>query len=397
MAGKMMEGLEKARVTKQRYISHLHQLKLESAVMEALASKARGVAPLPLKERLSNPSTDAELERFRKQWEAQRDRLLELPDVLGKLEEDAKERARLLKAQAAQFQRVREKRLELAKLTSRQTRLRDSRSSLAERRVMMEEELADLPQRVSQRFMPARKKLLVEVFIPEEEKRNGQLRLAQGFINELLALSQERVKALYLDRSLFRRFYWRQFVRGWQIAMDPKHPGLLGLHNLPASIKVLVRTFRHNLLLNGTGDAIQPKLRGFPSWGLAEIASRLETLAQQGPGAEPDYLVLPPTLPLRDALALMNRKDVLFNGVPRMVLMYVAKFDGAQLKTDEALREIYFKAVRHNVVLNVDGHEVVDNPKSIADRLLEETLGCAIDIKRIEPLSEDEAKLESRS
>ncbi|HEX9841871.1 MAG TPA: hypothetical protein VGC20_03935, partial [bacterium] len=54
------------------------------------------------------------------------------------------------------------------------------------------------------------------------------------------------------------------------------------------------------------------------------------------------------------------------------------------LRRDAALRDSYFRALKHNVVLNIDGRVVVDNPRSIGMRLLHETLGCAIDVPEAE-------------
>ena len=74
----------------------------------------------------------------------------------------------------------------------------------------------------------------------------------------------------------------------------------------------------------------------------------------------------------------------LLNGVPRLPLIFISKFDATALKRNTALRDAYFKALKHNVVLNVDGRIVVDNPRAIGMRLLRETLGCAIDMPNVE-------------
>jgi len=105
------------------------------------------------------------------------------------------------------------------------------------------------------------------------------------------------------------------------------------------------------------------------------------------------YIVLPPTLSVGEALSIINQKDEIYGGVPQLVLIYISKFDGSLMRTDPHFRESYFKALKHNVVVNVDGHQVVDNPRSISARLLQETLGCAFDMKNLEALSDDESAI----
>ena len=110
----------------------------------------------------------------------------------------------------------------------------------------------------------------------------------------------------------------------------------------------------------------------------------VENMANSSSPHQFDYLVLPPTTPLMEGLNMMVRKDRWFHGVPQLVMVFITKFDGNLLRRDDSVRDAYFKALKHNVVINVDGHTVVDNPRSIAMRLLQESLGCCIDIPDIE-------------
>ena len=122
----------------------------------------------------------------------------------------------------------------------------------------------------------------------------------------------------------------------------------------------------------------------------------LNFLALQGKDPENlpyDYLVIPATLSLAEAIEIMNRKDLAFRGVPRLVLIYVSKFSNKAIQEDAALREGFFKAKKHNVILNIDGQDVVDNPHAIALRLLNETLGCTYDTDLVEEMPEDEEEV----
>ena len=103
-----------------------------------------------------------------------------------------------------------------------------------------------------------------------------------------------------------------------------------------------------------------------------------------------DYIVLPASLELAEAVEVMNYKDRLFRGVPRLVLVYVSKFTNSEILDNPVLREEFFKAQKHNVIVNIDGHVVVDNPLSICHRLLQDTLGSCFDTSMVEELPEDD-------
>ncbi|HUJ76409.1 MAG TPA: hypothetical protein VL359_16225, partial [bacterium] len=108
------------------------------------------------------------------------------------------------------------------------------------------------------------------------------------------------------------------------------------------------------------------------------------------------YVVLPSTYPLEAALRLIVQKDALFQGVPRVVLVYVSKFPPEALQQDAELRELYFRALRHNVVVNVDGRKVVDNPQAVGFKLLLETLGCTFDTPQVEEIPEEDEETSTR-
>jgi len=118
--------------------------------------------------------------------------------------------------------------------------------------------------------------------------------------------------------------------------------------------------------------------------GVPQILATIENLVRVVERGQFDFLVLPPTLDFGEGLRLILRKDALYEGVPRLVLIFVTKFPPQRLRQDAELRDLYFRAVKHNVVLNIDGHEVVDNPRSIGLRLLQETLGSAADLPDVE-------------
>ena len=93
---------------------------------------------------------------------------------------------------------------------------------------------------------------------------------------------------------------------------------------------------------------------------------------------------------LAEAVELMNYKDRIFRGVPRLVYVFVSKYSPSEILGNPQLREQFFKAQKHNVIVNIDGHAVVDNPMSICQRLLKQTLGSCFDTPMVEELPEED-------
>jgi hypothetical protein len=371
---------------------HVHKLRTELAALEAVAAQQ---AP-----RLAEPPRLAQFGEGAEQGAAQREALQRafqehqgrFAAWAAKLQSFAQPPPELKKARETleAYQHFRDREIELAKLASRKQRLRRSVSAIEERLKIMEDELVDLPRRVERKFMPARKELLVNIFVPEAQRDLEYARQAKSFVRELNGLRTEEIKQLYLDRAVFRRFSSRQFARGAQIALNPQSPLARQLHNLQPALNHFAQTLEFNYS-KAPSPFIQPvKLEFIKSMEPSLIWSFIQQLHGMGKEQRFGYLVLPGTLPLEQAVRMMNQKDQLYGGLPMLVLVYLSKFDPHVLHGDAALRDAYFRALRHNVILNIDNRVLVDNPVAMAERLAQETLGSAWDLDRLEPLPEDE-------
>ena len=380
---KLQENLEKVRRRYLKELNQIQQLKMESVLLGAISKKTEAPASLfPLPE--GGPVGEEKIEGLRREWKQRRASLGQFGQSLKKSASDLEAALKAVKGQAATHIRYKEKREQLIRMTARKRRLRESTVALGERKVIMEEEMADLPGRVKRLFMPARKKLLVEVFIPEQEEKIENFKKVQGFLNDLIGLPFERLKERYLDHSIFRRFYSRQFYRGGVYAADPASPRHYAMRNVAPGLKVLNKGITHNFKLNGKPGVEKVTLSQLKYQNPQSILTAIEEMAKSSRPLQFDFMVLPPTFSLMEALNIINRKDVWFNGVPRLMLIFISKYDRKLLRDDQAVRDAYFKAVKHNIVINIDGHAVVDNQRSIGVRLIEETLGCAIDIAEVE-------------
>lgn len=383
----VQENVEKTRIRKIRHLEHFFQLRVEESVLKAVAENSEPTLPMPPKTG-DTPPSEEEAGRLKSEWEKHRTNLeIVRNDLLGAVK---KVEGLLLavKGQAAEFHRFKEKHENLVRLTARKKRLRDSANGLSERMEMMEKEMADLPEQVKKYFMPARKKLLIELFIPEVERKISMFGKAQIFLVEMMSLSYEQLKKTYLDHAIFRRFHARQFLRGGAYAPDQASPLHHGMRNVQSALRMTLRAFQHNYKRHNMRGAERLTIPQLSYKSTREIMASVENMATSKAPNQFDYLVLPPTTPLMEGLNMMIRKDRMFHGIPRLVMIFITRFDGTLLRRDDAVREAYFKALKHNVVINVDGHTVVDNPRSIAMRLLQETLGCCIDIPDIEEPSE---------
>jgi len=379
----MQETLEKARVRKQRHLQQLYQLRAEAGLIRAVEERSEPVLPKVPAPGGKVPS-EQELEQAQQAYRAQAGAVARARKELSGGSSGVAEVIQAVRGQAIEFQRFEQRREQLIKLMARKARLRTSTSSLAERQTLMDEELKDLPTRVRQQFMPARKKLLVEVFLPETDHRTAQLAKAQAFVAELIGLPHDPLQAKYLDHAIFRRFYSRQFMRGGAYGADPNSPMHFVTRNVPAALRLLARALTHNFKRHRLPGAERVQLPTLSIQKPAQIMSTIQNMAAVAGRGQFDYLVLPPTLSLKEGLDMLHRKDQMYQGVPRLVLIFITKFDPHLLRRDAALRDSYFRALKHNVVLNIDGRVVVDNPRSIGMRLLHETLGCAIDVPEAE-------------
>ncbi len=379
----MQDSVEQTRVRKQRHVQQLYQQRAELALVRAVDERTDPVLPKVQTPDGKMPG-EADVARLEQAWRAQEATMSRTRDELGAGGGGVNELIQSVRGQAIEFKRFESRHEQFVKLIARKTRLRAAAKSLAERQTLMEEELADLPQRVRQQFMPARKQLLVEVFLPEAERRTAQLNKAQTFVTELIGLPHEPLKAKYLDHGIFRRFYSRQFMRGGAYAADTNSDLHFPTRNVAPALRLLARALAHNFKRHRVPGVERVQLPQLSSQQPREILATIQNMAAVAGRGQFDYLVLPPTLPLKEGLELLRRKDELYAGVPRLVLIFVTRFDPQLLRHDAAIREAYFRALKHNVVLNVDGHVVVDNPRSIGMRLLHETLGSAIDLPDVE-------------
>ena len=285
------------------------------------------------------------------------------------------------------------KKAQLEKIAVRKMRLRESFDSLNQRQALMEAELADLPKRVREKFMPARKELLLQVFIPAVERKIAQFLIAKGLLEDILRFSDQRLKAVYLDRAVFRRFASHQFRRGCYIGMDSQSPRWRGLQNVLPAVNQLHRALYFNFSKKHPAKLQEVSLQHLRPMSWKGVMELVTNLAARPGNAAFDYVFLPATLELEEAVEVMNHKMKVSRGSPGLVLVYVGKFSSEQIHNDPAFREIYFRALKHNVILNIDGHALVDNPKAIAWRLLNETLGSTFDTDEVEELPEDETNI----
>ena len=167
-------------------------------------------------------------------------------------------------------------------------------------------------------------------------------------------------------------------------AADPASPRQYAMRNVGPGLKVLNRGISHNFKLNGKPSVEKVSLSQLSYQNPQKILTAIEGMAKSSRPLQFDFMVLPSTFSLMEGLKIINQKDGWFNGVPRLMLIFITKFDRKMLRDDKVARDAYFSAVKHNIVINIDGHAVVDNQRSIGVRLVQETLGCAIDISDVE-------------
>lgn len=347
------------------------------------------LVPAPAPAKSAEPETLLPaLEQAREQWR----RLgADLADFAGGLLEIGDSRAKLdayrnFQERYGQFRHAVKNKLRGQRALARiQTRLD-----------LLGREREDLGELVENRMLPAQLKLAGSVYIPSAKKRVAHLKNADVFMRDLQSISFEWLQKEFFDRGVFRRFFAAQFCQGAHFGLDPANPLFSRLGNVMPGIFLAQRNLRTNLETVGYGPE-EMKLTKLASERPAGIRRFVEEQHSLPAASRLGYLVLPATLTLTQGLELILEKEELFGGLPQLVLIFVTKFNNNQLTGNEALRDRYFRALRHNVILNVDDVRIVDNPKSIAERLVQETLGCAHDFQSVQFNADSEGPFESGS
>ena len=256
-------------------------------------------------------------------------------------------------------------------------------AAITRRLEQMERETGQMTDFIESRLLPGHIRLCEEIYIPNTQRRLEFLYRARAFFTELAAISFDNLQRVFLDRAVYRRFHGAQFASGGFFGINPDLPLFNQLSNLMNSLARFHHGLRMNLKKAGyeAGAVTLTKLATERPKGILEF---LEDQCRKGPSSRLNYVILPGTLSLTQALEIIHHKDALYNGIPQQVLIFVSKFDAGQIRDDPELREQYFRAVRHNVIINIDGVRLVDNPKNIAEALIRETVGCAHDLKDVE-------------
>lgn len=377
---------ERYQLRGQKLATHVYTVTVESALLQAIAEGGEPELPTPA----VAPAQPGMAEDVHAAFTAHERKVDAFDTGLRTTTDSLKKTLEDVDDHLHKFEEFFSKISELEKLAGRKERLRLSRSYLVERQQLMEADLADLPNRVRERFMPARKELLLKNFIPNAERTILDFKRAKAFLDDVFRLDHDLLKHEYLDRAVYRHFVSNQFLRGAFIAVDNQAPKATGLRNILPAVNRLFRTLHHNYEKQHPEKARRAASNHLKTMGKQTLMDFAQQWADSGEKLPYDYIVLPASLELAEAVELMNYKDRMFRGVPRLVYVFVSKYSPSEILDNPLLREQFFKAQKHNVIVNIDGHAVVDNPISICQRLLEETLGSCFDTPMVEELPEED-------
>ena len=269
--------------------------------------------------------------------------------------------------------------------------------SISARVEQLTREAEDLPRVIEERFLPSYRIIAKKYLIPNIHERIASTNRALAFIRNAGNLSFENIQRDFLERAVNRRFQLAQFRAGAFYGQNPDHPLFAHLGNVLPAIYAFYRQVRFNLQQGGFEES-SISLHKLAAANTEGILRLCDDLLREGGQRRHTYLVLPGTLSLHEALDIIQAKESLFNGIPQLILIFISKFDEGNIRDDAALRGRYFEAVKHNIIINLDSPGMVDNPGSIASRLVQETLGRSIDLDRLQTAPEsDSAKLPSEA
>jgi hypothetical protein len=335
-------------------------------------------APGPEKE------LQVEFDRSRAEWERSAQKLAHLTQVERHLQE--------VRAPIEEYQSLQRVFQSFKQAVDAKARHQRSVESIRKHLERLRVEAKDLPQLIQDRLLPAFRLICERHLMPRAEDRGSDFRHAQSFVRESAKLSFESLQRDFLDHAVFRRFQAIQFRAGAFYGMDPVHPLSAQLGNIAPALFHFHRHVRTNLRRLGfqDGDIVLTKL---PMASSQEIRQLLDEQKALSPSKRYTYVVLPGTLDLKEALGLIGHKETLFRGLPQLLLIYISRFDPSLLSRNATLRDAYFHAGKHNIILNIAS--MVDNPGSISVRLTQETIGRAFDLVRVDLTPDTEVTLKS--
>jgi hypothetical protein len=344
--------------------------------------------PLVPFEPAPSPGTEKELqaeyERARAQWEQAAQRLAHVSQVERHLQE--------VRGPIEEYQSLQRAFQAFRKAVDDKSRHQRSVESIRTHLDRLLEEARDLPRLIQDRLLPAFRLICERHLMPRAEDRISDFRYVQAFVREAAKLSFENVQREFLDHAVFRRYQAIQFRSGAFYGMDPDHPLFAKLGNVPPALFHFHRHVRSNLRRLGFQDP-DITLTKLPAAGPADMRRMLEEQRMLSPSKRYTYVVLPSTLDLKEALGIVAHKETLFQGLPQLLLIFVSWFDPTALQQNASLREAYFQAAKHNIILNIA--TLVDNPGAISVRLAQETVGRAVDLSKVDLSAEPEAVLKS--
>jgi hypothetical protein len=256
----------------------------------------------------------------------------------------------------------------------------------------LREEAKDLPRLIDERLLPAFRVLCDQYLVPSTAQRMEAYRLAQAFAREMGKLAFETVQKEFLDHAIFRRFQAAQFRAGALYGQDPSHRLFAHLSNVLPALYGFHRQLKTNLRRLGfrEDDITLTKMQVASTHEIRQFCER-QRYAE--PRKRLTYVVLPGTMSLLEALDIIEFKEELFQGLPQLVMMFISKFDQSAVRSDPALRDRYFHAVKHNIIVNIGAPGVVDNPGPLSVRLARETIGRAFDLAKVDLLPEQDVHL----
>ncbi|MBI4082789.1 MAG: hypothetical protein HY423_09280 [Candidatus Lambdaproteobacteria bacterium] len=261
---------------------------------------------------------------------------------------------------------------------------------IAQRVAQLRQEEPHLRDVIARRMIPAYRTLCEQYFIPEVHKRIEHFQRARAFVGDLGRLSFGELQREFMERAIFRRFHAVQFTRGVHHGLDTAEPLFAKTTNVPRALYLFQRALQQNLVTKGI-DEKQVTLEKLQPATPEEILRYCGRQRELAPERRVTYLVLPATLSLPRAIETILAKDAIFGGLPQLVMIYLSSFDNRTIQESDALRDQYFRAVKHNVIIGVDGVRLVDNPLVMATRLLQETLGSSIDMGEVKRPAETES------
>ena len=239
--------------------------------------------------------------------------------------------------------------------------------------------------------LPSTRILLKTQYIPLMEREIAMLNRADQFLSEIINTGKE-LKENFVNCFFRKRHAFPQFMRGRYCLDTQRGMRSNTVRNINSAFTLWSDKYRVALAPAYQYDN-KADLKKMEILGPGAVDKHIREIWMGG--TEDQFILLPGSYTLREALAICESKDKLAEEIPQtgqskhsITVIYVGEIPWAEITGKKDLLDRYHRAIMSNIFIDIDGVNVYNNRQSIYEALVIGTFGMSND-----PVSQEVAHL----